>query len=332
MLAVQGFDFGTDEAWRFEAPCSRSPKAADCDCGGACGGCCGGACGSCGSPPGAATLALPDYDGQLMANEGGFASRRGSGSSGAAFLGGDAGEGACCSCPPGGGGPSTSGLGGPAVRWGGPTSSGWFCCNVGGRSLCGYPHPSGKSVCSDPDLELCQPCDLLEDPPRPGPPRKPPRPWQPDPCPQWCKDQAGICLDADRTCSWAAHQGSGSTSGNGYAEIYNACIDQFLSEGGACSNAKVCQATFVGCPFVAVTRAFVPPPPRWPPDFDPDKNWCTSAPDWDANFAFCCYKHDKCYDMGGTEADRTVCDDDLKNCIQNEASTSGLIAWILVLR
>lgn len=79
MPATQGFNFATDETWQFEGGSGwASPGAGRCgcrgNCGGGCGGggCRGGCSGGCGTKKsaGAPTLALQDYDGQLMASEG----------------------------------------------------------------------------------------------------------------------------------------------------------------------------------------------------------------------------------------------------------------------
>lgn len=57
---------------------------------------------------------------------------------------------------------------------------------------------------------------------------------------------------------------------------------------------------------------------------DDNVNGCTWSPDgW---WVECCNNHDRCYNRGGTESDRSACDDSFYNCMQ--ATAGSVIASI----
>ena len=51
------------------------------------------------------------------------------------------------------------------------------------------------------------------------------------------------------------------------------------------------------------------------------ENWCSGAPDFD--IGYCCHRHDTDYEIGGTEKDRKVADEKLKQCISFRGVVRG---------
>ena len=57
---------------------------------------------------------------------------------------------------------------------------------------------------------------------------------------------------------------------------------------------------------------------------------CSSAPDgmWGKSFVHCCIDHDFAYWIGGSEAQRSYADNELKACVQDALQEAGLVSTI----
>ncbi len=288
----------------------------DCGCGGQCGGDCGckGGGASCGGKP-----------------SGGFGDKPTSG----------------CGGKPSGGGGSVGGGSGqlPLIPdyngeiWDvlrsygargasrlletGSDSGDYFSCSVNGVWTTGYRHPTKNSVCFDREFTNCVDCDG----------------WQPPACPPYCQEMKQKCDAAERECNTACILILDEVQRR---TCFNSCIAPAISDGGACSACKTCHGTYPSCPVCVTSYWGLPslPPSKRDPNYDPNKDWCSEPlldqDDVGDDANYCCFLHDKCYDVGGGYWDRMKCDLGLLTCLSlawwNSVSIIGATAYFLGVR
>lgn len=81
----------------------------------------------------------------------------------------------------------------------------------------------------------------------------------------------------------------------------------------------MCKFPYPTCPGIAPPPPLPPEKPARDPGYDPNIDWCNDLifdqNDVGDDINYCCYLHDKCYDVGGNEEARTDCDQEFGGCI-----------------
>lgn len=161
-------------------------------------------------------------------------------------------------------------------------------------------------------------------------------------CPQYCKDAKGEC---DAVAARARAAADAEPSGDPHYEqrqvqAYNNIMKEGNSYGGPCHVCQLCHADKTqDCPPCGHGYRTAPrvPPVVPTPEWDPSLDWCGTpetessegteeVPDINLGVKKCCYYHDICYGIGGSESDRRGCDAMLWACMSAFGGPLGVAA------